>query len=245
MSKPSPFYGLFWPGMLTLIGIVILISLGNWQMKRKAWKADLKSVVEARLASEPISFGELKRRAAARRDIRYQPVKVQGMFDHSQERHYFLPLNGKVGWHIITPFNTKSGDVVFVDRGFVPDKFKGQSSRMDGLAAGEVTLVGLARIGEGRGFFTPNNDVAQNKWYGRDLPELYDSLTPRVSNILPFMLDARDVAQVGQWPLAGVTKVTFKDPHLGYALTWYGLSLTLIGVFLVFAYYRVREQRDS
>lgn len=249
--------GLIWPLIFTLIGLFVLIRLGNWQMERKAWKADLINLVEARVKSEPISFAALKERAAEGGDIRYQPVRVSGAFDHSQERHYFLPLKNQVGWHILTPFKTTDGDVVIVDRGFVPDQFKSQKRRGGSVPLGAVTITGLARQFETAGFFTPANDIAANKWYWRDGEGLYKSFTAfggksTASNEdlagmqpLSFMIDQSRAAELtsGDWPRPGVTRIRFSDKHFGYALTWYGLALTLVGVFTVFAAQRLLRKR--
>ena len=33
--------GLIWPAVATLVGVAMLIALGNWQMRRLAWKEGL------------------------------------------------------------------------------------------------------------------------------------------------------------------------------------------------------------
>lgn len=237
--------GVLWPLLLSFLGLIILIQLGNWQMHRKEWKAELKALVNERIKADPIAFNELKEKAAQGEDIRFQPVRVSGVFDHQNERHYFLPLGSKIGWHIITPMKTADGDVVLIDRGFVPDELKDQKTRIAGLPAGEVTIVGLARDAEVPNYFTPSNDVEHNKWYWRDIAGLYKSLAAgNEAGLVPalnFMIDERRVGSEGEWPMPGVTVVKFQDKHLGYALTWYGLALTLIGVFSAFAYSRLRS----
>lgn len=233
--------GLVYPLILTLIALGVLVSLGNWQMERMAWKADLIKLVNERVASPAISFKELVQRSPKLEDVRFQPVRLRGTFDHSEERHYFLPYKGKVGWHIITPFILETGEIVLVDRGFVPDALKEAKERPKGLITGLQEIEGLVRLSEKRNYFSPLNDVRQNKWYVRDLKELYGSLKmpkDRQSS-WPFMVDQKRIATSGEWPLPGVTKVSFTDKHFGYALTWYGLALTLIGVFFAFAYSRL------
>ncbi|MGB1088618.1 MAG: SURF1 family cytochrome oxidase biogenesis protein, partial [Alphaproteobacteria bacterium] len=36
----------------------------------------------------------------------------------------------------------------------------------------------------------------------------------------------------GVWPKGGQTPLAIKNDHLEYALTWFGLALTLIGVYI-------------
>lgn len=244
--------GLILPALLTLVALGILVSLGNWQMERKAWKADLIKRVNERVDSPAITFEELVKRSSHLDDIQFQPVKVRGTFDHSQERHYFLPLKGKIGWHVITPLILTSGEVVLVDRGFVPDALKEANMREKGLVKGVQDLQGLVRLTEVGNYFSPLNDVRQNKWYVRDLSELYSSLKfPDPGEVKgkaawPFMIDQSRTSTSGEWPQPGVTKVNFSDKHLGYAMTWYGLALTLIGVFIAFAFSRLsRDKQDA
>ena len=234
--------GLHWPFILSLVGIVILVMLGNWQMRRKTWKAELIQLVQERIGSEPVGIETLSQRALEGKDIRYQPVKVTGSFEFAHERFYFLPLKNQTGWHVFTPLALASGDIVFIDRGFVPEGFKQQSARRDGLPSGQVEIEGLARPFQDRqGMFVPDNNSGDNQWYWRDGQALYDSLPGYQGQRFAFMIDAKKSAQYGKWPRAGVTRVKFQDKHLGYALTWYGLALTLVGVFGAFAFVRLRN----
>jgi surfeit locus 1 family protein len=53
---------------------------------------------------------------------------------------------------------------------------------------------------------------------------------------LPVTLDAdAEPAPPGGLPRGGVTRLALPNRHLEYALTWYGLGLTLIGVYAAFA----------
>ena len=44
-----------------------------------------------------------------------------------------------------------------------------------------------------------------------------------------FAIEGRD------WPKGGTTRLNFTNRHLEYALTWYGLALTLLGVWFAFS----------
>ena len=225
---------------LAITGVVILVLLGNWQMARKAWKADLIQRIETRLALPAVPF-EMALREFQAPALEYRPVLLEGRFLHNEERHYFLPLGSQVGWHVLTPFELKSGGVVFVDRGFVPERFKEQKTRLNGVPQGRVILEGIVRLFETKGSFTPDNQISRNQWYWRDGAGLYQSLPDFKGDRFPVMVDARASAQFGAWPKAGVTRVKFQDKHLGYALTWYGLALTLVGVFCAFVYSRMKR----
>jgi surfeit locus 1 family protein len=58
---------------------------------------------------------------------------------------------------------------------------------------------------------------------------------------VPFFVDAEASPEnPGGFPKGGVTRLALSNRHLEYALTWYGLALTLIGVFAAFAVGRLR-----
>ena len=59
-------------------------------------------------------------------------VRVEGRFDNAKERYLFAVSDGTPGWHVITPLETPDGEVVLVDRGFVPDALREPSSRPQG-----------------------------------------------------------------------------------------------------------------
>jgi surfeit locus 1 family protein len=58
---------------------------------------------------------------------------------------------------------------------------------------------------------------------------------------LPLVIDADGQPEPpGGLPKGGVTRLQLPNRHLEYAVTWYGLALTLIGVYLAFAISRWR-----
>jgi surfeit locus 1 family protein len=58
---------------------------------------------------------------------------------------------------------------------------------------------------------------------------------------LPYWIDADARPEPpGGFPKGGVTRLDLPNRHLEYAITWYGLALTLIGVYLAFAASRLR-----
>ena len=49
----------------------------------------------------------------------------------------------------------------------------------------------------------------------------------------PYIVDARyDPSLRGGLPQGGETLVQFPNSHLGYAITWFGLALALLGVYI-------------
>ena len=58
---------------------------------------------------------------------------------------------------------------------------------------------------------------------------------------VPVFVDAEArPANPGGWPRGGTTVLKLPNRHLEYAVTWFGLAATLIGVFGAFAVARLR-----
>jgi surfeit locus 1 family protein len=49
------------------------------------------------------------------------------------------------------------------------------------------------------------------------------------------VVEADDRPNPGGLPIGGVTQVELSNNHLQYAITWYGLALTLVAVYVGFS----------
>jgi surfeit locus 1 family protein len=237
--------GLLWPSVLTLAALAVLIGLGHWQMSRKAWKAGLIAQIGARAHAPPVSLSQALRRWRDSGDVEYLHVRLSGRFLHARERHVFA-VDERLGpgFYIYTPLETLEGELVLINRGFVPTPLQDPSARSPGQVDGQVTLTGLARRPTARGAFTPASEPARNLFYWPDYPAMLASV-PEAGrgdlSAVPFFIEAdAEPANPGGFPRGGVTRLSLPDRHLEYALTWYGLALTLIGVFFAFARTRLR-----
>ena len=219
-------------------------------MSRKAWKEDLLSRIAARVKADPVALPEALRQWHDSGDVEYLHVRLAGHFMHERERHVFAVDEGLgPGFHVYTPLETPEKQLVLVNRGFVPAPLKEASGRSAGQVADEVTVTGLVRRPMPRGWFVPASEPERNMFYWPDYPSMLASareageggLTP-----VPFFVDAdAEPANPGGFPRGGVTRLVLPNRHLEYALTWYGLALTLIGVFAAFARSRLRTLRAA
>jgi len=112
---------LLWPGIATLAAMALLISLGNWQMQRLAWKEGLIAAIAARTHAEPVPLATAEERAGRGEDVEYTRVMLQGQLlnDHEMHLYAFDEAYGP-GYHVITPLRLADGSAVLVNRGFVP-----------------------------------------------------------------------------------------------------------------------------
>ncbi|RMF08368.1 MAG: SURF1 family protein [Alphaproteobacteria bacterium] len=225
---------LFWPSLSAAIALLILLSLGTWQLQRLAWKQDLIASIKARSTAEPLTLEEAIRRYAAGEDVEFFPLRLRGRFDHANEKHLYRVETGKAGWRILTPLHTRQGRIVMVDRGFVPDELKAPERRKEGLLEGEREVIGQLRYAAGQGMFTPDNVPQENIWYWPDLRAMARESGISRERLVPFYVEDRNKAVPGGWPRGAPRNAELPNRHLEYAITWYSLALALIGVYVAY-----------
>lgn len=221
----------------------ILCALGTWQVRRLIWKQGLLATIEERISAEPVALQVALRSDQSIADQEYRPVRVEGVFDHSAERHFFATHKGAAGYYVYTPLKLDDGDWLFVNRGFVPWEMKEPATRHQGQVAGRVAVTGLLRAAlvEKPSSIVPDNEPHKNVFYWKDIRAMAASSgLPADAPILGLFVDADDGPNPGGWPAGGVTLIDLPNNHLQYAVTWYGLAAALAGVVAVFV---VRTRR--
>lgn len=215
----------------TVLGVVLLLGLGGWQLQRLAWKEALIAERDSRLTAPPVSLDTALTEFDADRSVEFLKVKAQGTFQHDAELFVLTTEGGVPGFQVVTPLASREGVVVLVDRGFVPEPLKDAKRRPDSQPAGEVEVTGLLRRHvQGRGAFAPDNDTADNIWYWWDIPAMlaFAHVAPD-QRVAPFVLHVQPGADAGRTlprPIAVDESLT--NNHLQYALTWFSLAILLI-----------------
>ncbi|HZJ13032.1 MAG TPA: SURF1 family protein, partial [Methyloceanibacter sp.] len=219
-----------------LAALAVLVGLGLWQLQRLHWKQGLLAQIEARTKGPPITLKDAVALAREGRDPNYYRVRVDGRFHHAKERYLYAVSDGRVGWHIITPLETEDGDMILVDRGFVPDELRDPASRALGQVDKLVTVTGIVRSPEIQGPFIPDNEPEANRWFWRDLAGMARSALPAGAiQVAPFFLDADKSEVPGGWPEGGQTRLETTNNHLQYAITWFLLGACLLIVYGLYA----------
>ena len=224
-----------------IAGIAVLCSLGTWQLKRLAWKEALVAQIAERTAATPKPLEEILEIAENNNDLEYWSVEVQGTYDHENEVYFYTVREGLSGWDIYTPLVLKNGERLVVNRGIVPYQSRDPVSRSAGQVDGVQTVSGYVRSApeEKPNYFVPDNKPERREFYWRDLDAM-TSLMGRNSGgqFLTFFLEADNSPNPGGWPRGGGSLIKLPNSHFQYALTWFGLALTLLGVGSYFLYSR-------
>lgn len=231
------------------LAFAVLVGLGTWQVQRLQWKEDLIATIEARVGQPPASIPELHGRIADAGALEYTPVSVRGTFLHDEEMFFFATHGGQSGWFVYTPLvlaadeSHVSGDVVIVNRGFVPYDRRDPATRPGSRPEGQVTVTGLAReaLGGRPGFIVPDNRPQERTFYWKDWSAMVETAGLDAAATVPYFIDAAPAADARALPVGGVTIVALPNNHLQYAVTWYGLAAALVAVAGAWYWRRRRE----
>lgn len=223
----------FWAAMVLVpIALIILLSLGTWQVNRLHWKEGLLADIQERSTAAPVDVAELERLLAAGEAVDYRRATASGRFVNDKERHFLATFQGQSGFYLYTPLELADGRYLFVNRGFVPYDRKDAATRPESLIEGEQTITGLARaeLTEKPSSLVPDNDEKANIFYWKDRIRMAASVELPADRVLPFFLDADAAAVAGGLPKGGVTQIDLPNNHLQYVITWYGLAFALVAV---------------
>jgi surfeit locus 1 family protein len=205
--------------IFSLAGLGVLLWLGTWQVQRLAWKQEILSEIDSRIAAEPVPLPQQVSEDADK----YLPVTISGDMEPGEIHVLVSVKQVGAGYRIIQSFSTEDRTIL-VDRGFVPTTSK-QTERL----TGPMEVTGNLHWPDEIDSYTPEADIDSNIWFARDVPNLAAALGAE-----PILLIARSQTDPGVTPLP-VDTAGIPNDHLQYAITWFGLALVwaaMTGYFL-------------
>ncbi len=212
-----------WLIFFAIPGVIILLALGSWQTYRLFWKIELNNFRYEQANSQPVKLPSVLENKDR---WNFRPVYIEGQFQHDKEIYLAArSFQSQVGYQIITPLKTIDGRVLLVNRGWVPDKKKSPSARLEGQISGIIKVTGLVTFGQTDSYIKPNNQPEENMWFWIDLPEISSTLDIPKQN---FILDVKSTNPSSDIPIGNQTRIQMRNEHLQYAIVWYLLALTLV-----------------
>jgi surfeit locus 1 family protein len=217
-----------WPTLLALPMLAILLALGTWQLQRLGWKEQLIAERAAQYERVPVALPASVDDPAA---WEYRRVVVEGEFLHDREMLLQArTLNGRPGYHVVTPLRREEGPAVLVDRGWVPHDRASPEMRAEGQEADAVRVEGIARVGARPSRWTPDNRPADDEWYWVEIPAMARQAGVEA---LPVYIAAVQDQQADALPAGVEPRVRLPNNHLQYALTWYALAAALAVIYVL------------
>lgn len=224
------FRPLFWPTFFAIPALLILLMLGTWQVNRLTWKTALIEEFQTRSQAEAI-YPAFEGPA-----IEFQRVALAGRFLHDKTIYLTgRTYEGNAGFHVVTAFQSVAGDVFLVNRGWVSEGYREPEKRPFSMTTDEITLDGIVRLSQRQGYFVPDNEPEAGFWFTMKPEEVARYLEMEQAQTGYYIDVVRQPDTELTLPIAAEVKIEVRNSHLNYAVTWYGIALSLIGVY--FAYH--------
>lgn len=213
---------LFWPGLVGLLIFAVLAGLGTWQLERLQWKQRLLADIARAEAAGPVPLGPAP--------APFTKVEATGHFRSDLSALYGAEVRTNasgpvIGAHVITPLERDGAEPVLVDRGWLPQGAPIPSG------PDPARIVGYVRAPDRAGWFTASDNPGQRRFFVLDPAAIGAALG--LPHVAPFTLVA--LGPPGGSPAPATALPRPPNDHLGYALTWFGLALCLLGVFVAYA----------
>ena len=210
----------------TLIAFAILCVLGGWQIKRLAWKEDLLARIEVLKTAPAQPLAAIMARAEKGEDVAWTRALVACAPDKAET----LPLvygvrDGDIVWRATALCRTSAAGygAILLDLGVVK-ALTGQSAPAPIALAAPAQAVGVLMAPKTLG----GDRAATVARFAADKPAPYilmvESATPVPPGVTPAPLPAE-----------------ISNRHLEYALTWFGLAVTLLFIYAAMLWRKMRS----
>lgn len=207
------------------IAFALLVSLGVWQVQRMQWKEGLITQAEAANALPPASLASVLalHDPAFRKVVVDCPGLATAPWVELQTIH-----DGQPGIRLVSACRPVDFPGQFlIDRGFVADTVSSRPA----VAVSTVPLRVVAEVRE----TPPPGPMALprdgNRFFARDNAAIAAALgvaDPDPNTL--FALTSSNPEWLALTPSA--PPPAFSNNHLGYAITWFGLALAVIGFYI-------------
>lgn len=224
--------------VLTVAMLAVLIALGVWQVQRLHWKEGLLSASSRSGQMPPAPVDEVL--ASGAPEFRKVLMVCRGL-----NTAPFVTLRsieeGQPGYRLVSACPLSDGSTVMVDRGFIAEGFEARPVERDD-ADMPVAFTGVVRSVSKPSGMTPPPEG--RLFYGRDNQAMAKALgvTGPVSEWLVYAATSINPEVEGLHP--SVPPAAFSNNHAGYAATWFGLALVLIGVYIGLLRRRLTRSAD-
>lgn len=226
------------PGFALLVLVIVLVMMraGFWQLDRAGQKIAMQRALAAALHADPVTLnGDLPRP----RDIRYRKALVTG--EYLPGRQFLLDNrvqvdahgDRRVGYEVLTPLRLVNGDVVLVNRGWLPASPDRTQLPDINVEPGMRRIEGVVNL-PGKSFRLGDMD-SDTRWprliqfidYNAIAGRLQADVYPAVIMLAPDEADGylRDWQPVVQGPRM----------HYSYAIQWFAMSLAVVVLFVIFS----------
>jgi len=212
--------------LLVVLGIVTMLNLGFWQLRRLDERQERNTAVSGRVDLPPAPLDAVLVPGADLQDLRWRPVTANGRYLSDEQ---FVVVNrsqrGAAGEIVVTPLELPDGRVLLVSRGFVP-----LGRPVPDAPAGDVHITGRLQPSQRRSTGglsdAPTGDLteAQRVDIDRLAPQLPGDVVPMYVE-----LTSSDPAEATPYPEPLTLPELDDGPHLSYAVQWFIFTVAVAG----------------
>ena len=198
--------------------IIILLSLGAWQLYRLNWKLDLINEIENSLKNIPIELSKADKK-------NYLRIKTSGNVDFDKQIYlYNLNENGNPGFEVINPVLIDNENYL-INRGWInfDQKEKSEINLFD-----ETNIIGTLKLQTKANSFKPENDIEKNYWFTLDRDDIFSYTGKRFSKYIIYLNGEYSV------PEPKVITANISNNHKKYAITWFSMAISILIIYLYF-----------
>lgn len=233
-----PFNPGWLPTLVTLALLVLLLNLGFWQLERAEQKRAMLSAHDTRTALAPVALNRLD---VSDPQNRYRRIYTRGVYDNRQQIFLDNQVHqGQPGYHVYTPFLPDGADAaILVNRGWVP--WGETRARLPDISLENPAVTLNGRIDQPANPGIRLGDALAQTGWPKVVPYIeYSPLSEQLGYPLATTVILLDADQPQgfrrEWQLdfAGFGP----ERHIGYAVQWFALSVTLLVLYGVFGWQR-------
>lgn len=217
--------------LVTIFAFFTLMALGTWQIDRLGQKNDLLKKIQ-RVSEDITDLKDVNIDDSNLDEWLYRKIKIHGDFISHENIFVFTHLSdprgkfGGAGYWVLNPFKSDEGNIIIINRGFIPqnifDQFSSSTNKYK-----ENIVTGYVRKFEKENIFTPDKNMEDKILYlfeKNDIRKMF-----RIKKIEPYFIDQVD--EYNSLPQSNETQLKFPNNHLSYAITWYGLATALLFIY--------------
>ena len=198
--------------------ILILLSLGFWQLYRLNWKLNLISEIENSLKNDPVTLSKTNKK-------NYLRIKASGEIDFDKQIYlYNLNESGKPGFEVINPIVIDNQNYL-INRGWI--KFD-QKNNPEINSFNQQNIIGTLKIQSKANSFKPENDLKKNYWFTLNRDDIFTFTGKRFSNYIIYLNGDYD------YPKPKVITANISNNHKKYAITWFSMAISILLIYLYF-----------
>ena len=218
------------PASLIVATLVLLVSLGFWQLDR----ANEKRAIEDQIAIAKSGDVELVASAEFLKDKEYYHVRIQGSYIDDKQFIYDNQIVDQVsGYYVLTPFILKgASNAILINRGFIP--WNGKRETLADIGIAEKLTEIEVKISKPVKRMELKTSEIKGEFpvliQALDLDEMSATAALNFVSVVGLLSPEAENGFVRQWEPYTVSI----ERHVGYAIQWFLMALVLafIGIRL-------------